>query len=106
MKQATGLRTLLVLCIFAMMTGCSSFGSKKPDQVQVLVPNIEWWSAAESSPDSSTRNLAQVRNRMSLAVPVRYTLALSRQTEINAYATRENGKMFVVFTDGSLMAFW
>lgn len=105
MKLATGLRTLLVLCVFAGMTGCSSFGSKKPDQVQVLVPNSEWWANAESSTNSSTRNLAQVRSRMSSIVPVRYTLALSRQPEINAYATRENGQMLVVFTDGFLKTF-
>lgn len=105
MKQAAGLRTLLVLCVFAGMTGCSSFGGKKPDQIQVLVPNSEWWAAAENSPNPSTRNLAQVHNRMSSVVPVRYTLALSRQTEINAYATRENGQMLVVFTDGFMKAF-
>jgi len=105
MKQSIELRTLFVLCVFAVITGCTSFGSKKPDPVQVLVPNSDWWSTAESSTDPSTRNLAQVHNRMTSVVPVRYTLALSRQPEINAYATRENGQMLVVFTNGFMKAF-
>lgn len=104
-KQPSGLTTKCVLLACAIITGCTSFGSKKPDQIQVLVPKSEWWVAAESSQDPSARNLAQVRSRMSSVVPVRYTLALSRQPEINAYATRENGRMYVVFTDGFMKTF-
>lgn len=105
MHPAVRLKTVTLLCTIAVVAGCAGMGGKKPDQVQVLVPNSDWWASAESSTDVSTRNLAQVRHRMSDVVPVRYSLALSKQPEINAYATRENGLTLVVFTDGFMKAF-
>lgn len=105
MNQTESLKALTLLCAITLTAGCASIGDKKPKQVQVLIPDREWWSSAESSPDGSTRNLAQARHRMSNVVPMRYTLALSKQSEINAYATRENGLTLVVFTDGFLKAF-
>lgn len=105
MRLAVHLKALILLCSIALMAGCAGMGGKKPDQVQVLIPNSEWWASAENSTDLSTHNLAQVRHCMNDAVPVRYTLALSKQPEINAYATRENGLTLVVFTDGFMKAF-
>jgi len=105
MQLAVHLKALILLCAIALMAGCAGTRGKKPDQVQVLIPNSEWWASAENSTDLSTHNLAQVRHRMNDAVPVRYTLALSKQPEINAYATRENGLALVVFTDGFMKAF-
>lgn len=105
MRLAVHLKPLTLLCAIALMVGCAGMGGKKPDQVQVVIPNSEWWEAAENSPNVPTRNLAQVRHRMNDVVPVRYSLALSKQPEINAYATRENGLTLVVFTDGFMKAF-
>lgn len=94
-----------MLFLIALIAGCANISGKKPDQVQFLIPNSEWWASAENSSDVSTRNLAQVRHRMNDVVPVRYSLALSKQSEINAYATRENDLTLVVFTEGFLKAF-
>ncbi len=105
MQVAAHLKALTLLCAITLMAGCAGIGAKKPDQVQVVIPNSEWWASAENSTDLSTRNLAQVRHRMNDVVPVRYTLALSKQPEINAYATRENGLTLVVFTDGFMKTF-
>ena len=105
MAQFLVLKKVTLLSVIVLMTGCAGFGGKKPDQVQVLIPSNEWWAEAENSPDASTRNLAQVRSRMSAVVPIRYTLALSKQPEINAYATKENGQTLVVFTVGFMKTF-
>lgn len=105
MRLAVHLKTLMLLCAIALVSGCAGMAGKKPDQVQVVIPNSEWWEAAENSPNVSARNLAQVSHRMNDVVPVRYTLALSKQPEINAYATRENGLTLVVFTDGFMKTF-
>lgn len=105
MHPAIRLKALILLSVIALMAGCAGTGGKKPDQVQVLIPNSEWWETAENSPNLPTRNLAQVRHRMNDAVPIRYTLALSKQSEVNAYATRENGLTLVVFTDGFMKTF-
>jgi len=94
-----------LLFLIALIAGCANISGKKSDQVQFLIPNSEWWASAENSSDVSTRNLAQVRHRMNDVVPVRYSLALSKQSEINAYATRENDLTLVVFTEGFLKAF-
>ena len=94
-----------MLFLIALIAGCANISGKKSDQVQFLIPNSEWWASAENSSDVSTRNLAQVRHRMNDVVPVRYSLALSKQSEINAYATRENDLTLVVFTEGFLKAF-
>lgn len=87
------------------MAGCTGVGNKKPEKVQVAIPDQEWWLSAENSPNIPIRNLAQARHRISDVAPMRYTLALSKQQEINAYATRENGLTLVVFTDGFMKAF-
>jgi len=105
MKKVVSLKTQMLLCAIVSISGCAGLGGKKTSQVQVLIPNSEWWVSAESSPDIFTQNLAQVRHRMSDVMPIRYTLALSRQSEINAFATRENGQTLVVFTDGFLKTF-
>ncbi len=100
MSLAGMTKLLVLLCSVTLMVGCAGIGSKKTEQVQVLIPGQDWWTAAENSANIPTRNLAQVRHRMSDVVPMRYTLGLSKQSDINAFATRENGLTLVVFTDG------
>lgn len=94
----------LLLALATALSGCGVL-SKKPTEVSVSVPNDDWWAQAQSSPDTTTRNLAEVRNRMGQAVPTRYALGLSQQDEINAFATKQNGRTMVVFTRGFLKTF-
>jgi len=104
MKLTGWIRSLVLLCAVTFMAGCAGIG-KKSEPVQILIPNQEWWVSAENSSNEPSRNLAQVRHRMSGVVPMRYTLALSKQSEINAFATKENGLTLVVFTDGFMKPF-
>ena len=97
MGMATG--TLLgTLC------ACSLIPSKGND-IQVKIPNEAWWNKAANDSNKGIANLAAVRKKMNQAAPIPYTVGLTEQTEINAYATKQTGQTLVIFTKGFLDEF-
>lgn len=96
-------RMIALLVLITCLAGCAT--NRKSTEMTVSVPNEEWWNKATSSTDIATKNLANVRKRMNNVSPIRYSIAISRQTEINAFAVNESGQTLVVFTTGFLNEF-
>ena len=95
-------RTGLIALISLMLIACAT---KPKKDVQVNLPNEMWWVAAVSSSDLTTRNLAQVRQGMLRVSGKSFMLGTTVDTEINAYATMENGQALIVMTTGFLGEF-
>lgn len=100
-------RLLRIICLGTTLGLCTACAltSKPAEKVSITAPNEEWWSQAGQSQDQATKNLAQVRTRMNKVTEFQYILALSSQTEINAYATQQNQQTLVVFTKGFIDQF-
>lgn len=96
-------KRIALIGLIVGIAGCAA--NKKSSEMTVSVPSDEWWNRAVSSKDNPTRNLATVKNRMEKVSPIGFTIAISRQTEINAFAANESGRTLVVFTTGFLDEF-
>ena len=86
-----------------LATGCSTFKGNK--EAKVSVPNAQWWTQAQRGADPVARNLSIVKQRMAPAVPIPHTVGIAETPEINAFATIQDGRMLVVFTQGFLREF-
>ena len=86
------------------LSACSLM-NKKSEDVKVSIPNEAWWKQAANGKDQNLDNLAKVRQQMNQVSPIPYTLGMSQQTEINAFATEQTGQTLVVFTKGFLDQF-
>jgi predicted Zn-dependent protease len=98
------LRLGLSLGLAASLIGCS-LTSKKPEDVKVSIPNEAWWTQAANGNDINLANLAKVRQQMNRVSPAPYTLGITQQTQVNAFATEKTGQPLVVFTKGFLDQF-
>lgn len=92
---------LMVFASLALL-GCSLAPKKN---IQVSVPNEQWWFAALSGNDLDTRKLAQVRQGILSVSNRNFILATTKDPEINAYALMEQGQPLIVMTTGFLTEF-
>jgi predicted Zn-dependent protease len=95
-------RAGLVAMVSLILIACAT---KPKKDVQINLPNEPWWEAAVSSSDLTTRNLAQVRQGILRVSGRSFMLGTTVDTEINAYATMENGQALIVMTTGFLGEF-
>ena len=98
------LRVAFTFGLAASLFGCSLTG-KKSEDVKVSVPNEAWWTQAANGKDANLANLAKVRQQMNRVSPAPYTLGITSQTQVNAFATEQTGQPLVVFTQGFLDQF-
>lgn len=98
------LKRIMLYCLVACLAGCAS-SNRKSTEMTVSIPNEDWWNRATTSTDNSTRNLAQVRKRMQNVSGLSYSIAITREKEINAFAVNEDGRTLVIFTTGFLDEF-
>ena len=95
-------RRWLLLAISLLLVGCAT---KPKKDIQVSLPNDQWWIDAVSSSDPSTRKLAQVRRDILRVSGRPFVLGTTVNTEINAYAVVEKGQPLIVMTTGFLGEF-
>lgn len=97
-------KRIMLYSLMICLAGCAS-STKKSAEMTVSIPSDDWWNRALTSTDNSTRNLANVRKRMQKVSSIDYSVAITRQTEINAFAVNESGRTLVIFTTGFLDEF-
>lgn len=99
-----------------VLLGCST---AKPQQSSVIqIPGEAWWIAAEnrstlSSQDyeqldlnpSSAQNVAIARKKIAAVSPISFVVGFSNSSDINAFATIQDERYFVVFTKGFMRQF-
>lgn len=102
-RMAGGSGRLAVAMLWLLVAGCSTTKGNK--ETKVSVPNAQWWGQAQRSGDPVARNLATVRQRMIPVVPIPHTVGIAETPEINAFASIQDGRMLVVFTQGFLREF-
>ena len=98
------------------MVGCST---TKPQQSSVIqIPNEVWWLSAEKGITKSTQdyeilelngvssqNIAVVRKKFLVISSVPFIVGFSNSADINAFATLQDGRHFVIFTKGFVRQF-
>jgi len=97
-------RFTFVIFLLSSLISCS-LTKEKNGEIKVNVPNDAWWKAAINSKDGAIANLSQVRLNMNVVISMPYSLGISQQNEINAFATQKNGQVLVIFTKGFLNEF-
>ena len=109
---------LILISIGFLLTSCASV---KSDQVSVVqIPNEEWWKSAlygrQKQPTSeiqsliqadskAQRNFAMVRQKMIVSSTTRFAIGFLESTDINAFASLQNGQQYIIFTDGFVRVF-
>jgi predicted Zn-dependent protease len=98
------LRLSFFIVLLSSLISCS-LTKEKTEEIKINVPNEAWWKSALNSKDVAIANLSRVRLNMNAVGSVPYSLGISQQTTINAFATQKNGQLLVVFTKGFLNEF-
>jgi len=96
------LRACLLVIVLFGVAGCATQQKKS---LSVNVPSDQWWDEAVASQDLTTRNVAKVRVAIQKASGQTFSLGVSPDPDVNAYATTETGKKLIVFTNGFLKEF-
>jgi len=96
------LRKVLTILASLLLVGCAT---KPKKEVQISLPNNQWWIAALASEDANTRKLAQVRLDILRVSGRSFMLGTTVDTEINAYAVIEKGQPLIIMTTGFLSEF-
>ena len=114
--------TLRLKCLFYIgilfltlsLIACSSTKTQKDAVIQI--PNEAWWNKSAKDLtqqdyswlgiDAAARqNIVSVRKKITTVSPISFTVGFSSSNEINAFATLEDGRYFVIFTKGFMRQF-
>ncbi len=98
------------------MFGCSTTKTQQSSVIQI--PNEAWWLSAEKgsvkpSQDYEvldlnvlgSQNIAIVRKKFLAISPIPFVVGFSSSSDINAFATLQDGRYFVIFTKGFMRQF-